>query len=37
MEKKFTYDVFLSHSTKDRAVVRELAERLKRDGPSIDD
>lgn len=26
------YDVFLSHSSKDKAIVRELAERLKKDG-----
>ncbi len=29
----FPYDVFLSHSAKDEAVVRPLAERLRRDGP----
>ena len=28
----FPYDVFLSHSSKDKAVVRELAERLREDG-----
>jgi nucleotide-binding universal stress UspA family protein len=28
----FNYDVFLSHSSKDKAVVRELAARLKKDG-----
>jgi len=28
----FTYDVFLSHSAKDKAVVRPLAERLRADG-----
>ncbi len=28
----FTHDVFLSHSAKDKAVVRELAERLRADG-----
>jgi TIR domain len=27
----FTYDVFLSHSSKDRAVVRAVAERLRSD------
>jgi TIR domain-containing protein len=27
----FTYDVFLSHSAKDKAVVRPLAERLRKD------
>jgi TIR domain/WD domain, G-beta repeat len=30
--KRFTYDVFLSHNTKDKPAVRELAERLKQDG-----
>ena len=28
----FTHDVFLSHSAKDKAVVRPLAERFRRDG-----
>jgi len=28
----FTYDLFLSHSAKDKAVVRPLAERLRADG-----
>jgi hypothetical protein len=28
----FLYDVFLSHSAKDRAVVREIAEQLRKDG-----
>ena len=28
-----SYDVFLSHSAKDKAVVRPLAERLRADGP----
>src|SRR6185503_1301080 len=32
MPNEFKYDVFLSHSAKDKAVVRELAEWLKRDG-----
>ncbi len=27
----FTHDVFLSHSAKDKAVVRSLAERLRQD------
>ena len=31
-EPVFTYDVFLSHSAKDKAVVRPLAERLRADG-----
>ena len=30
--KRFAYDVFLSHTTKDKPAVRELAERLKQDG-----
>ncbi|HEX8197071.1 MAG TPA: TIR domain-containing protein [Pyrinomonadaceae bacterium] len=34
-EKKFKYDVFLSHSSKDKPVVRELAERLKADGVCV--
>ena len=29
MGNDFTYDVFLSHSSKDKAVVRPLAERLR--------
>src|SRR5215212_11969055 len=32
MTETFQYDVFLSHSAKDKAAVRELAERLKADG-----
>ena len=32
MPKDFEYDVFLSHSSKDKQVVRELAQRLKGDG-----
>jgi hypothetical protein len=31
-EPVFTYDVFLSHGAKDKAVVRPLAERLRQDG-----
>ena len=31
----FTYDVFLSHSSKDKAVVRPLAERLREDGLKV--
>jgi small GTP-binding protein len=30
--KSFKYDVFLSHSSKDKAIVRRLAERLRKDG-----
>ena len=32
MPDDFHYDVFLSHSSKDKAVVRPLAERLRADG-----
>ena len=32
MADDFTYDVFLSHSSKDKAVVRDIAERLRADG-----
>jgi len=32
MTNEFTYDVFLSHSAKDKAVVRPLAKRLRLDG-----
>jgi len=32
---EFTYDVFLSHSAKDKAVVRPLAERLRADGVKV--
>ena len=31
----FPYDVFLSHSAKDKAVVRPLAERLRVDGLKV--
>jgi predicted acylesterase/phospholipase RssA len=31
----FPYDVFLSHSSKDKAVVRPLAERLRQDGVKV--
>ena len=31
MQNDFTHDVFLSHSAKDKAVVRPLAERLRAD------
>ena len=30
-----TYDVFLSHSAEDKAVVRPLAERLRQDGLKV--
>ena len=32
MAGEFTYDVFLSHSSKDKAVVRAVADRLRADG-----
>ena len=32
MPDEFQFDVFLSHSAKDKAVVRPLAERLRKDG-----
>ncbi len=32
MLTEFQYDVFLSHSSKDKAVVRAVAERLRADG-----
>ena len=32
MPDEFPFDVFLSHSAKDKAVVRPLAERLRADG-----
>jgi hypothetical protein len=31
----FTHDVFLSHSAKDKALVRPLAERLRKDGLKV--
>ena len=35
MPDDFPYDVFLSHSAKDQAVVRPLAERLQADGVKV--
>lgn len=35
MPETFTHDVFLSHSSKDKAVVRPLAERLRADGVKV--
>ena len=35
MSDQFQFDVFLSHSAKDKAVVRELAARLKQDGVRV--
>ena len=32
MTDSFSYDVFLSHSSRDKAVVRNIAERLRADG-----
>lgn len=32
MAETFNYDVFISHSAKDNSAVRELAERLRKDG-----
>ncbi len=32
MNTQFTYDVFISHSSKDKPVVRELANRLQQAG-----
>ena len=32
MTDEFQYDVFLNHSAKGKAVVRSLAERLRKDG-----
>ena len=32
MRDEFKYDVFLSHGSKDKAMVREIANRLKADG-----
>ncbi|HKQ77659.1 MAG TPA: TIR domain-containing protein [Blastocatellia bacterium] len=32
MSESFKYDVFISHSSKDKPAARELAERLRRDG-----
>jgi len=34
-EEDFPYDVFLSHSAKDKAVVRDIAERLRKDGVKV--
>ncbi len=35
MSNDFQHDVFLSHSAKDKAVVRPLAERLRKDGVKV--
>jgi hypothetical protein len=34
-DETFAYDVFLSHSSRDKPVVRELAERLRNDGLKV--
>ncbi|HAB15324.1 MAG TPA: toll/interleukin-1 receptor domain-containing protein [Verrucomicrobiota bacterium] len=35
MPDEFPYDIFLSHSAKDKAVVRNVAERLRKDGVKV--
>lgn len=35
MADEFQFDVFLSHSAKDKPVVRELAARLQQDGVRV--
>ena len=35
MPDEFQYDVFLCHSAKDKAVVRDVAERLRKDGVKV--
>ena len=35
MPDEFSHDVFLSHSSKDKQIVRDLAERLKKDGIKV--
>src|SRR5437762_13864754 len=35
MPDEFPYDVFLSHSAKDKAVVRDVAERLRKNGLKV--
>ncbi len=35
MNERFTFDVFLSYSSKDRNVVRDVAERLRADGLNV--
>ncbi len=35
MPEHFEYDVFLSHSTKDKAIVRAIAKRLRSDGLNV--
>jgi hypothetical protein len=35
MPDEFPYDVFLSHSSKDKNIIRPLADRLKKDGVKV--
>ncbi|MFZ2643728.1 MAG: toll/interleukin-1 receptor domain-containing protein, partial [Verrucomicrobiia bacterium] len=35
MPETLNFDVFLSHSSKDKAVVRSLVERLRKDGLKV--
>ena len=35
MAEDFQYDVFLSHSAKDKDIVRDVANRLKSDGVRV--
>lgn len=35
MNRKFKYDVFLSHNSKDKVRVRQLADRMKHAGLSV--
>ena len=35
MHDDFRFDVFLSHSSKDKPVVRDIAGRLKKDGVQV--
>ena len=35
MAGEFQYDVFLSHSSQDKEVVRDVAERLRKDGLKV--
>jgi hypothetical protein len=35
MAEEFQFDVFLSHSAKDNAVVRDVAARLQQDGVRV--
>jgi len=34
-EGTFTYDVFLSHSSKDKGIIRGIVERLRKDGLKV--